>query len=245
MSHDRGTLGEGGELAFGDLAIMGAIPQLVPGWMRLISTCLRALRITDATSLGDSIASLATSIAPLLARRVELVDGRIAHARLFAGVAGIATGRGRRAARGVDAADEGGLGERPGALAALDPEQEPLDGAGLGCVGLGHDLADQRRPVLGLPARPGEMAHDLPAVAVEERRLGRLEDPGETLSAAFAGIDLDPLGRGREQEFRAVGRGDLGRRGLSDGCEQHACRHRGSEGCLHLSSWTRPRQRHA
>ena len=45
------------------LRSIGAIPQFVHGWMRAASTYFIAPRMTDATSSGLSIASVATSIA--------------------------------------------------------------------------------------------------------------------------------------------------------------------------------------
>ena len=65
------------------------------------------------------------------------------------------------------------------------------------------------------------MADDLPAIGVEQRRLGRLEHPGEAPVLGLASIDLHALGLGGQQQLGPCGRRYGGRIGLGgDGAQQ-------------------------
>src|SRR5256885_1175348 len=92
---------------------------------------------------------------------IELIDGRIPHPRLRAGMTSIASRLRGSAALGLGAADEVDRREEALALVTLGAQQQPRDRGAVRRVGARHTFAGNHAAVIRLPARPREMRADL------------------------------------------------------------------------------------
>jgi len=115
---------------------------------------------------------LLSSIGCTRIRAVEVILGRVRHARHLAGSAGCA---GRCAASRVHALNVSDIGKNPGSFAALGLEQQPRNGTGShrrirGCAGQFH--SDDFAAAVAFPGRAREVDADDIAIGIGQHGLG-------------------------------------------------------------------------